>query len=114
MYSFPPWRVYDLGQYVVAILEGEGGLHPDDDYVDVEIWFREGGKRFGATFFTLANVATLMDRWKDTGECLAGSYFWASHAIIVRRLDYVTILRTVGHLVETGELASAFEQLKSS
>jgi len=81
-----------------------------DDNVDVEVRFRDG-RRFGATFFTIGNVAATMTRWQETGECSHGLYFWATHPIIVSNLDHQTVLRTVEHLMETGEFALAFEQL---
>jgi len=45
-----------------------------DTNVDVFIDL-EDGPRYVATFFTLKNVADLMQTWKSTGEAASGRYF---------------------------------------
>jgi len=53
---------------------GENVIDPTDDNVDVLV-FTEDGSRYSATFFTLKNIETLMNKWRKSGECGNGSYF---------------------------------------
>lgn len=104
---YPPWRVIVEPDYEIWILEGVDPLCPEDDNVDVYVRFPDGAK-FGATFFTLQNVDTLMSTWSRTGEC-SGLYFWCTDPIIVRRLTIETIREVVQDLYRTGDLRKAFK-----
>lgn len=93
--------------YVVEVLDHDK-VNPDDDNVDVFVYFADG-RKFVATFFTLANIESMMRKDRVTGECAGGLYFWASDMIVVRRLDRETIERTVADLIKSGEFEKAFE-----
>jgi hypothetical protein len=82
-----------------------------DDNVDVEIALA-GGERFAATFFTLQNIRSLMDRYRLTGDCSHGEYMWSSNMIIVDNLEPETISRAIAGLLQEGELRSACCPLK--
>ncbi len=43
-----------------------------DDNIDVDVVFADG-RRYAATFATPANLATLLRRYRATGECLSGT-----------------------------------------
>ncbi|UZW62448.1 hypothetical protein [Lysobacter enzymogenes] len=45
-----------------------------------------GGETRIATFFTLANVASLVASRSTTGESLSGSCFWARDMVILKNL----------------------------
>ena len=94
--------------YVIAWVEDDFGIDPADDNVDVFVDFANG-TRYTATFFTLENVRTLMERYRETGECAHGLYSWASHMIIVERLTKAHVERTVADLLVTGEFTRAFD-----
>jgi hypothetical protein len=94
-------------RYVIEILEGDR-IDPNDDNVDVFVYFPDG-RKYVATFFTVSNIQTIMDKDRTTGECANGLYFWASHMIIVQRLDHGTVARTVSDLISTGEFDAVFE-----
>ena len=57
-----------------------------DDNVDVEITLSNNNAKYIVTFFTLDNIKKIMNRYESSGECLNGSYFWASSMIIVKDL----------------------------
>lgn len=80
---------FDL-EYELTVLAGSQPLDPVDDNVDVEVEF-ENGARYGAIFFTLRNTQTLLSRWRESGECGSGLYFWRDRPIVVERLDRETI-----------------------
>ena len=81
-----------------------------DDNVDVVVHF-EDGRRFGATFFTLRCIQTLMDRWATTGECASGLYFWSRTPIVVRSLEQSVVEAVVADLLASGDFEGAFERL---
>ena len=83
---------------------------PLNDNVDVEVRFGDG-RRFGATFFTLANVERLFDKNRKTGECASGLYLWAANMILVRDVSIETIERTVKDLMDCDEFEQAFLRL---
>ena len=84
-----------------------------DDNVDVEIELADG-RRYSATFFTLQNIHSLMEKNKTTGECAGGIYMWSSNMILVDNLRQETIRRTIVGLLEEGELDAACCRLESS
>jgi hypothetical protein len=93
--------------YRILLIEGVDELDPIDDNVDVEILF-DDGRRYGATLFTLENVHSLMERYRSSGECGGGSYFWASQMIMVRSLTPAAIAEAIGALIAEGDLDQAF------
>jgi hypothetical protein len=81
-----------------------------DINVDVEVHTEAG--RWSASFFTLANIESLITRYAATGECAGGLYLWAADMIVVRELSYEVIRRTVAQLQRDGEFESAFGLLE--
>ncbi len=78
-----------------------------DDNIDVEVRLADGA-RFAATFFTLANLATLFAKNRETGECSGGTYLWAAQMILVVNLEPATLCETVRGLLRGGEFEAAF------
>lgn len=74
-----------------------------DDNVEVRIELADG-RAYSVTFFTLANLATLMARWGRTGECANGLYVWATNMIVVQEITQAVIRRVAQDLVETGDI----------
>lgn len=93
--------------YVVEMLD-HGNVNTADDNVDVFVYFADG-RKYVATFFTLANIQSIMRKDRTTGECAGGLYFWASDMIVVERLDRETVEQTVADLVQSGEFEKAFD-----
>lgn len=46
----------------------------------------ENGEPFTATFFTLVNLHTLFDRYKQIGECSGDLYIRSTHTIVLQQL----------------------------
>lgn len=78
----------------------------DDDNVDVRIELADG-RVFSVTFFTVANLVTLMARYGKTGECADGLYVWAKNMIVVQEISRAVIEKVARDLVATGEVESA-------
>jgi hypothetical protein len=105
------------GAWIVAgASSGEVWILSADDtdlsgFVDVELRTRDG-RRFLATFGTIADVADAMTRWRETGECLGGRYFWLADLVIVDSADVATIVAAVDDMVATGELTRALSEVR--
>jgi hypothetical protein len=97
----------DGRNYQIVVVASASAINPNNDNVDVEVIF-DSGKRYVATFFTLDNVQSLMNKYKVTQECKGGLYFWASDMVLVRKLSREVIHETVEDLILTGEIEGAF------
>ena len=94
--------------YLINWVDEPGSVDPVADNVDVVVHF-EDGSRYTATFFTPENVQLIRARYRESGECADGLYFWASHMILIEHLTWENVARAVADLIESGEFASAFE-----
>lgn len=95
--------------YRLTIYGGIAPLDPDNDNVDVQVTF-PNGDNFSATFFTLQNIDALMQHYTKTGECAAGSYFWASNMIIIQKLTEQAICEAIDDLLAEEEFRSIFSK----
>jgi hypothetical protein len=84
---------------------------PEDANSDVVITFADG-TRWGATFFSYANIATLAEKNRRTGENLSGKYLWTSDMILVDEVSRPCIEEVVEHLISTCEYHRVFSRLK--
>lgn len=80
-----------------------------NDNTDVEITVN--GSKYIATFFTIENIKSLMEKYKSTGECLGGTYFWAADMIIVKDLSESTIHSTLDCMIKNGELEKSSQKI---
>lgn len=104
-----PYTIVQHNDYKLTVFHGISPLDPNDDNVDVEVTF-PNGESFSAVFFTLQNIETLMKRYKKTGECADGLYFWTSDMVIVQQLSEKTICATIDKLLVEGEFESVFSK----
>ncbi|GLW66022.1 hypothetical protein Arub01_42660 [Actinomadura rubrobrunea] len=61
---------------------------------------------------TLDAVSAVMRRYRSTGECLNGAYFWCADLIIIDRPGIPAIVEVVRHLIASGELEGACSLLR--
>lgn len=94
--------------YKITWVDDEFGIDPADDNVDVAVDFATG-ERYIATFFTLENLSSLMERYGESGECANGLYVWCSHMIVIQRLTKLNVDRAIQDLMQSGEFRNAFE-----
>jgi len=97
--------------WTLKIFTGEQPIDIANDNLDIEVRLADG-TRHGATFFTLANIASLMKKYRETGEGGSGMYFWCSDLVVVRDLAPATIKTCVEEMIEAGELTQAFHHLE--
>jgi hypothetical protein len=74
-----------------------------DDNIDVEIILSDD-RKYSATFFTISNIRTLMNKNKITGECGGGLYLWSANMVILENLEVETINHTIAGLIEDEEI----------
>ena len=99
-----------MGGYELTVYWGQGPYRPINENVDVEIQLSDG-RRYGATFFTLANIEALMRMHEETGENLGGLYLWSCGMVVIRELEEGLIRRCIDDLLRKGDLGQAFEEL---
>ncbi len=104
-----PYTIVQRDKYKLTIYHGTTPLNSDNDNVDVQVIF-PNGECFSAVFFTIRNIEALMKRYKKTGECAGGLYFWASDMIIVKSLTKKTICKTIDHLLAEDEFGYVFSK----
>ena len=104
-----PYTIVKRDNYKLTIYHGTTPLNSDNDNIDVQVTF-PNGERFSAVFFTIRNIEALMKRYKKTGECAGGLYFWASDLIIVESLTEKTICKTIDHLLAEDEFGYIFSK----
>jgi hypothetical protein len=93
--------------YDVEIIGAWEDIDPINDNVDVIIRM-EDGRGFIATFFTPANVVTLMSRHALSGEYSNGVYFWSSDMIFIKSLTLPSIRQCVDDMLQNGYFYNAF------
>ena len=81
-----------------------------DDNTDVIVTFEDGSRWF-ATFVSYANIQTLTQKNRQTGECLAGAYFWSCDMLLIDEISRRRIDEVVRHLIEVGEFEMVFSHL---
>lgn len=104
----PQPRGYTL--WIEAEEWAPGEWTPADDNTDVIVTF-DDVSRWVATFFSFANIQTLAEKNRRTGECLAGAYFWASDMILIDEVSRPRIEEVVQHLIQEGESEAVFTRL---
>lgn len=92
----------------IEVIHGLDEVNPNDDNVDIVVTLSDG-RRFSGTFFTLKNVETLMKRWKESGECLNGLYFFTPDCVIVKKLTQEIVEATVRDMIKNEFFGSLIE-----
>ena len=82
------------------------------DYnIDV-IFELSDGSCWSATFFTYENLLSLRKRYQETGECLAGKYFYADKPIFISKIDKELIKDVIKDILYKGG-TDAFTKLEA-
>jgi hypothetical protein len=100
----------DSPHYTVWIEAEEwipGTWRPKDSNTDVLVTFADGS-RWGATFFSYANIRTLTEKNKQSGECLAGIYFWAAYMLLIEEITRAQIEAVFADLLHSGDFDDVF------
>lgn len=103
----PPYQVWIEAEEWVS-----SGWDPRDANSDVIVTV-DDGTRWGASFFSYANVATLVAQWRASGESLHGTYFWSSNLILIDEVSRPQIERVIAHLMEEQLFERVFTRLEA-
>ncbi|MBT2747850.1 MULTISPECIES: hypothetical protein [unclassified Lysobacter] len=95
----------DRDRIVVSLIHQVENIQNDNVDAVVRLPCGEGRT---VTFFTLENIASIIEGHKATGECLSGTFFWAKDMVIVRDLKLETIEAVALEMVQTGAYITAF------
>jgi len=95
--------------WIEAELWEETEWDPADGNTDAIVTL-EDGSRWVATFFSYANIRSLAEKNKRTGECLGGRYFYATDMVLVDEVSRSRIREVVEDLLASGEFDSAFRR----
>lgn len=87
--------------------------NPKDCNSDVMVTF-EGKGRWVATFFTYENISTLAAENSESGECMNGSYCWATDMILIDEFTRTRVEEVVAHMIAEGEFETAFTFIAES
>ncbi len=90
----------------------EGEWNPSDDNSDVIVTMANGTRWF-TTFFSYANISSLVEKFKQSGESLSGKYFWATDMLLVDEVSRPRIEEVVHHLIKENEFDQIFTQVES-
>jgi hypothetical protein len=80
---------------------------PRDEASDVVVTLPDES-RWIATFVAYGHVPTLVQRNRESGECLSGTYLWATDLVLVEEIARPTIEAVVADLLRDGGFESAF------
>jgi len=95
-------RTYSL--HLIHSIESE-----IDDNVDAYIILKSKKKIF-FTFFTLKNIENLMLKFKKSGECKGGNFFWAVDMVILDRLTLENMYNFIDEFLEDNLHLDKFTQ----
>lgn len=84
--------------------------NPIDTNSDVIVTF-DDRSRWVATFFSYANIATLVTNYRQSGEHLHGKYFWSSDMILVDEVSRTRIEEVITHWLHEGNFKRMFTRL---
>ncbi len=103
------WAVAYRDGWTFRLLVADTGL---GDLTDVELTSPDE-RRWVGTVGTLEAVGRILTRYRRTGECLAGTYFWASGLLILREDREEAAFDALEDLVRSGEHEVCFEEVES-
>ncbi|MEU5461868.1 hypothetical protein ACH4KU_24495 [Streptomyces althioticus] len=106
-----PWYRVRTDRFVASFLPGAGEDLDAVCNVDVKVRLVDGGSRWSATVFTVAEVERLMDKGVQTGEDLGGRYFWCSDGLIVREPGIDNMTQVIAGLLDSGEFEQVLQRL---
>ncbi|MEV0117365.1 hypothetical protein AB0H77_29720 [Streptomyces sp. NPDC050844] len=77
------------------------GVDDRVENVDVELRLPDG-TRWSATFMTLREIAEVMDRRKQTGECAGGAFFQCPDLVIVPTGGVDAMMASLRGIMDSG------------
>ncbi|MEM9821586.1 MAG: hypothetical protein AAF985_10960 [Bacteroidota bacterium] len=63
---------------------------------------------YTASFFAYKNISDLIVEHQQSGDFLAGTYFYAKHMLLIKDCSKATILKVIDDLIEEGSFKEVF------
>jgi hypothetical protein len=109
MWDGPFYRVRRTG-YEICFVPGAG--EDLDEVCSVDMWLTfTDGQRWSGSVITLDETRRVMDRWRDTGECFDGRYFYGWDNLLVRDPGISAMTEVIDRLVASGDYTSALRPI---
>jgi hypothetical protein len=102
-------RKYEIWIEAEQWAKGEWDIHNDNTDVILEF---DDGQRWVASFFTYSNIGKLVEKNKNTGECLNGKYYWSSDMILIDEVSRERIQEVIEHLINEGTFEYIFKRCR--
>jgi hypothetical protein len=101
-------RKYSL--WIEVEVWAPGSWRSDDISTNVIVEW-ENGDRWVASFITYKHIQTIREKFKTTGECLSGKYFWMSDMILIEDINRPLLQQVIDDLIKSGEFACVFTRI---
>lgn len=85
------------------------GWDISNDETDVIVEF-DNSTRWVASSFTYSIISKLVEKNKQTGECLAGKYYWSSDMLLVDEVSRERIEEVIKHLINEDKFEDIFNK----
>lgn len=85
----------------------------DNCNTDVFIKIIDTDQIYVATFYTYKNIDSIIKKNQESGEYLAGAYFWGTDMILIKNLRAETIDEVVFEILKEEDFNSIFNLVES-
>ncbi|WP_155839583.1 hypothetical protein [Aquimarina latercula] len=92
-------------------------LDPEQDIdncnTDIFVTIVKTQKVYLATFYTYKNITSLVEKFKKSGECLSGYYFWDEDMCLIDDMSIDTLDKVIFEIIENEEFFSIFSLVET-
>lgn len=93
--------------------ETPSAIHQENDFVDVIVYLKNGGKYIGS-FLSYDAIGKLKRSHEMQNEFLSGKYFFLNNMILIDDCSEKNITQVVHHLLDEGDFKSVFKQISAA
>lgn len=109
-YSRMSWQTREIEGWHFHLLIGPG--ESPTMITDVEV-IEPSGVRWLGSVGTLAAIDEILARYRQSGECLGGSYTWFDNLVVLREPTSELAFAVLNDMVTSGELRQCFKEAES-
>ncbi|WP_111858087.1 hypothetical protein [Acinetobacter sp. CFCC 10889] len=80
----------------------------DTTHQNIDFTIKTDGKTYWGSATTTANIQSIMEKNKQTGECASGAYHWQTNVIILNQFTVECLALAVTDIIEDEDLDSIF------
>jgi hypothetical protein len=109
-YSRKSWQSREIEGWQFHLLIGPG--ESPTMITDVEV-IEPSGVRWLGSIGTLAAIDEILGRYRQSGECLGGSYTWFDDLVVLREATSELAFTVLNDMANNGELRRCFKEATS-